>query len=62
MEKLEDICIAFLNGYIYCTITEKFITGKIQSLNLEKLKKTAVECMKDYIEHSDFSNETLMTI
>lgn len=24
---------------------------------LIKLKKTAVECMKDYIEHSDYSNE-----
>ena len=59
MEQLEpkDVCIAFLNGYIYCTITEKLITGKIQSLNIDKLKKTAVECMKDYIEHSDFSNE-----
>lgn len=59
MEKLEakDICAAFLNGYIYCTITEQLITSKIQSSDLDKLKKTAIECMKDYIEHSDFSNE-----
>lgn len=59
MEKLEakDICAAFLNGYIYCTITEQLITGRIHSLALDKLKKTAVECMKDYIEHSQFSNE-----
>ena len=59
MEKLEpkDICAAFLNGYIYCTITEQLITSKIQSSDLDKLKKTAVECMKDYIEHSQFSNE-----
>lgn len=59
MEKLEakDICAAFLNGYIYCTITELLITCKIQSIDLDDLKKTAVECMKDYIEHSDFSNE-----
>ena len=59
MEKLEakDICAAFLNGYIYCTITEHLITSKIQSLNLDKLKKRAVECMKDYIEHSDYSTE-----
>lgn len=59
MEQLKpkDICIAFLNGYIYCTITEKLITGKIQSQDLDKLKKTAVECMKDYIEHFGFSNE-----
>lgn len=59
MEKLEakDICAAFLNGYKYCSITEPFITSKIQSLDLDKLKKTAVECMKDYIEHSQFSTE-----
>lgn len=59
MEKLEakDICAAFLNGYIYCTITEQLITGRIHSSDLDKLKKTAIECMKDYIEHSDFSNE-----
>ena len=59
MEKLEakDICAAFLNGYIYCTITEQLITSKIQSSDLDKLKKTALECMKDYIEHSQFSNE-----
>lgn len=58
MEPLEpkDIC-AFLNGYKYCSITEPFITSKIQSSDLDKLKKTAVECMKDYIEHSDSSTE-----
>ena len=56
MEKLQDIC-AFLNGYMFCTITEQLITGKIQSIDLDKLKKTAVECMKDYIEHSQFSTE-----
>lgn len=56
MEPLDpkDIC-AFFYGYKYCTITEPFITSKIQSLDLDKLKKTAVECMKDYIEHSQFS-------
>ena len=59
MEKLKakDICAAFLNGCIYCTITEQLITGRIHSSDLDKLKKTAIECMKDYIEHSDFSNE-----
>ena len=53
----KDICAAFLNGYIYCTITEQLITGRIHSSDLDKLKKTAIECMKDYIEHSQFSNE-----
>ena len=58
MEQLtpKDIC-AFIYGYKYCTITARLITSKIQSYDLDKLKKTAVECMKDYIEHSDFSNE-----
>ena len=52
----KDIC-AFLNGYMFCTNTEQLITSKIQSVDLDKLKKTAVECMKDYIEHSDYSTE-----
>ena len=58
MEQLapKDIC-AFLNGYKYCSITEQFITSKILSSDLDKLKKTAVECMKDNIEHSQFSTE-----
>lgn len=52
----KDIC-AYFYGYKYCTITEYLITSKILSSDLDKLKKTAVECMKDYIEHSQFSNE-----
>ena len=54
---LQAICTAYLEGYFYAKITEQLITSKIQSSDLDKLKKTAVECMKDYIEHSDFSNE-----
>lgn len=52
----KDIC-AFLYGYKYCTITEQLITGKIQSIDLDDLKKTAVECRKNYIEHSNYSTE-----
>ena len=55
MEKLQDICAAYLEGYFYAKITEQLITSKILSSDLDKLKKTAVECMKDYIEHSDYS-------
>lgn len=57
MEQLQAICAAYLEGYFYAKITEHFITSKIQSSDLDKLKKTAVKCMKDYIEHSDYSNE-----
>lgn len=56
MENLQAICTAYLEGYFYAKITEQFITSKIQSSDLDKLKKTAIECMKDYIEHSDYSN------
>ena len=55
-QNIPDIC-AYFYGYKYCTITEQFFTSKIQSSDLDKLKKMAVECMKDYIEHSHFSNE-----
>ena len=55
--ELQDICAAYLEGYFYAKITEQLITSKILSLDLDKLKKTAIECMKDYIEHSQFSNE-----
>ena len=55
-DRTESLC-AFLNGCMFCTNTEHLITGKIQSIDLDALKKTAVECMKDYIEHSDYSNE-----
>ena len=51
------ICTAYLEGYFYSKITELLITSKILSSDLDKLKKTAIECMKDYIEHSDYSNE-----
>lgn len=51
------ICTAYIEGYFYAKITEQLITGRIHSSDLDQLKKTAVECMKEYIEHSDFSNE-----
>ena len=57
MEKLQDISAAYIEGYFYAKITERLITSKILSSDLDKLKKTAVECMKDYIEHSDYSKE-----
>ena len=57
MKNLQDICAAYLEGYFYAKITEPLITGRIHRSDLDKLKKTAIECMKDYIEHSQFSNE-----
>ena len=52
MKKLEDICVAYLEGYFYAKITEHFIIDKIQSSDLDALNKLAVESMKDYILES----------
>ena len=57
MIEAKDICTAYLEGYFYAKITEQLITSKILSSDLDKLKKTAVECMKDYIEHFNYSTE-----
>ena len=57
MLEIKDICSAYLEGYFYAKITEHLITGRIHRSDLDKLKKTAVECMKVCIEHSQFSNE-----
>lgn len=57
MIEAKDICTAYLEGYFYAKITEHLITDKIHSSDLDALNKLAVESMKDYIEHSAFSNE-----
>lgn len=55
--ELQDLCSAYLEGYFYAKITEHFIIDKIQSSDLDALKKIAVESVKNYIENSAFSNE-----
>ena len=55
--ELSDICTAHLEGYVYAKITESLITDQIKSSYLDALKKIAVESVKNYIEHSAFSNE-----
>lgn len=53
--ELSDICTAYLEGYIYAKITDSLICDQIKSSYLDALKKIAVESVKNYIEHSDFS-------
>lgn len=55
MIEAKDICTAYLEGYFYAKITERLITGKIHSSDLDFLKELAVKSMKDYIERSSFS-------
>ena len=55
--ELQNLCSAYLEGYIYAKITESLITGQIKSSYLDALKNIAVESVKNYIENSVFSNE-----
>ena len=55
--ELSDICTAYLEGYIYAKITESLINDQIKSSYLDALRMIAVESVKNYIEHSAFSNE-----
>lgn len=57
MLEIKDVCSAYLESYFYTKITEHLVTDKIQNSDLDNLKELAVECMKDHIEHSAFSNE-----
>ena len=49
MLQIKDIAFAYLEGYIHATVTEHLLQGKVLSSDLDKVKKIAVECMKDYI-------------
>lgn len=55
--ELQNLCSAYLEGYIYAKITESLITGQIKSPYLDALKKIAFESVKNYIENSAFPNE-----
>lgn len=49
MLAIKDIALFYLEGYIHAKVTEHLLQGKVLSSDLEKVKKIAVECMKDYI-------------
>lgn len=49
MLEIKDIAFAYLEGYIHAKVTEHLLQGKVLNSDLDKVKKIAVECMKDYI-------------
>lgn len=57
MLEIRDICTAYLEGYIHAKGTEFLIYGKVQEVDLDRVKECAVKCMEEYIEHSSFSVE-----
>lgn len=55
MLEFKDICLAYLEGYIYAKVTENMIRGKVPDSDLDKLKEIAVKCMENYISQLEIS-------
>lgn len=55
MLEFKDICLAYLEGYIYAKVTENMIHGKVPDSDLDKLKEIAVKCMENYISQLEIS-------
>ena len=52
---VKDLCIAYLEGYIQCKVTEYLLHDKILSSELDKIKEMAVKCMELYISQQKIS-------
>ncbi len=57
MLKIRDLAFAYLDGYIHAKVTEHLLQGKVLSSDLDKIKETAVECMKDYISQLNLTDK-----
>lgn len=57
MLEIRDLAFAYLDGYIHTKVTEHLLQGKVLSSDLDKIKETAVECMKDYISQLNLTDK-----
>ena len=57
MLAIKDLAFAYLDGYIHAMVTEHLLQGKVLSSDLDKVKKIAVECMKDYISQLNLTDK-----
>ena len=57
MLEIKDLAFAYLDGYIHAKVTEHLLQGKVLSSDLDKIKETAVECMKDYISQLNLTDK-----
>lgn len=57
MLEIKDLAFAYLDGYIHAMVTEHLLQGKVLSSDLDKVKKIAVECMKDYISQLNLTDK-----
>jgi hypothetical protein len=48
MLQVNDLCIAYLKGYIQCKVTEYLLHEKVLSSELDIIKEQAVKCMEQY--------------
>lgn len=57
MLEIRDLAFAYLDGYIHAKVIEHLLQGKVLSSDLDKIKETAVECMKDYISQLNLTDK-----
>lgn len=57
MLEIRDLAFAYLDGYIHAKVTEHLLQGNVLSSDLDKIKETAVECMKDYISQLNLTDK-----
>lgn len=57
MLEIRDLAFAYLDGYIHAKVTEHLLQGKVLSSDLDKIKETAVECMKNYISQLNLTDK-----
>lgn len=57
MLEIRDLAFAYLDGYSHAKVTEHLLQGKVLSSDLDKIKETAVECMKDYISQLNLTDK-----
>lgn len=48
MLQVNDLCIAYLEGYIQCKVTEYLLHENVLSSELDIIKEQAVKCMEQY--------------
>ena len=49
MLQVNDLCTAYLEGYIRCKVTEYLLHDKVLSSDFDMIKEKAVKCMEQYI-------------
>lgn len=54
---LEDLCKAYIEGYVQAKATEFLLSGKVLSSDLDKVKEVTVKYMEEYVSHLNLSEE-----